>query len=411
MPATITLVRHAETAANAAGRWQGAGNTPFSERGCDQLARLVTRLVDPPADIVIASDLGRAEASVRALGLDYETDARWREPSVGGWEGLSFEEIRAQNPAQLMALLDGEDVPLGGGERLSEVADRLVAAFTDLVGRVGEDGTALVVSHGIALLTLVPAILGVARPAPLQLMANTAVTTFSINAHGPHMVRYNDTSHLAGHPPVRPGETTLVLVRHGETVANVERRWQGHSDWPLTEVGERQATRAAAALPPVDAVYTSPLTRAAQTAADIGELQGLPVVVDERLMEIGFGGWENLTSAEIEATDPAGYARLNAGEDIVRGSTGETFLSVRQRMSEAMADIAGRHPGGTVAVVCHGGASRAYVTGVLGMGFTERLRIGSLDNTAFGRVVYGERGPVLGAWNMAPHLGVAGDTP
>ena len=409
MPARITLVRHAETAANAAGLWQGATNTPFSARGEDQLARLAMRLRGAIPDVVVASDLGRAAGSAGALGFDFESDARWREPNVGEWEGLTYDEIRARHPAELAALMNGEDVALGGGERLSDVAVRLSGAFADLVTEVGEDGSALVVSHGLALLTLVSSILGTPAPAPLQLMANTGVTAFSVNSHGPQLIRYNDTSHLAEQPAHREGETTILLIRHGETAANVERRWQGHADWPLTEDGEAQAERVAAALPPLDVIFSSPLARARQTALAVAGHQGVPLHEDERLKEIGFGSWENKTKVEIEAADSEGYARLLSGEDVARGGTGETFLGVRRRMTEAIESIVAAHPGGTVGVVSHGGASRAYLTGVLGIAFGDRNRLRSLDNTAFGRIVYGRRGPFLASWNTAPHLDAARD--
>lgn len=406
MPARITLVRHAETAANAAGRWQGATDTQFSDRGRDQLQRLAARLEGSPPDLVVTSDLGRAASTAAALGHPFTPDPRWREPNVGEWEGLTFDEIRRRNPEQLAALMDGRDVALGGGERLSDVAARLDAAFGAVVAQVGHEGSALVVSHGLALLTLVAAVLGTPRPAPLRLMANTGVTSFSVNSIGPQLVRYNDTSHLTEHPSAREGETTVVLVRHGETAANVEQRWQGHTDWPLTADGEEQAGRVGLELPELDAVYSSPLLRARQTALAIADHHDLPIREDDRLKEIGFGAWENLTRAEIEAADGAGFARLLAGEDVVRGVTGETFTGVRRRMTEAIESIVARHRGGTVAVVTHGGASRAYLTGVLGIPFGNRNRLRSLDNTAFGRIVYGSRGPALVSWNAQPHLDV-----
>lgn len=357
-------------------------------------------------DFVVASDLGRAASTAEALGYPFTADVRWREPNVGEWEGLTFDEIRSRHPEQLAALMDGHDVALGGGERLSDVAARLDTAFAEVIAAAGEDGTALVVSHGLALLTLVSSVLDTLRPAPLRLMANTAVTLFSVNSIGPQLVRYNDTSHLAEHPVARDGETTVMLVRHGETAANVEQRWQGHTDWPLTDEGEAQASKVGAELPELDAVYSSPLLRARQTALAIADHHGLPIHEDDRLKEIGFGAWENMTRAEIEAADAAGFARLLAGEDVARGVTGETFMGVRRRMTGAIESIVARHRGGTVAVVSHGGASRAYLTGVLGIEFADRNRIRSLDNTAFGRIVHGRRGPTLVSWNAQPHLDV-----
>lgn len=403
MAARIILVRHAETVANAARLWQGATNTAFSPRGRDQLGRLTTRLGDEPIDLVVSSDLGRAEATAGAFRADFETDPRWREPNVGDWEGLTYEEIRERFPDDLAALLRGEDVSMGGGERLSGVAARLVEAFETIVVRIGDRGTAVVVSHGIALSTLVATLLEARPPAPLALMANTGMTVFEVGDRGPQLVSYNDAAHL-GHVTVRPGETHLVLIRHGETAANVELRWQGHSDWPLNPAGEEQATTLAHDLPTLEAVYSSPLRRARTTAEVIARVQGLDVKVDDELKEIGFGGWENMTTHEIADADPTGWERLMAEEDLARGGTGETFRGVRDRMTRTLGAIAGAHRGGVVGVVSHGGATRAFAVGLLGLEFPARHRIRSLGNTAVARIVYSRRGAVIAAWNAAWRL-------
>lgn len=404
MAKRIVLIRHAETTANEEGRWQGATDTTFSDRGRDQLARLRATTAELAPAIVMSSDLPRAEGSARALGFEPDVDARWREPNVGEWEGLTFAEISERYPGALEALLAGEDVPLGGGERLSSVADRVADGFAELSERLDDGETAVVVSHGLALLTLMAHVVGTRRPAPIQLMTNTGLTTFSVNEHGPQLTTYNDTSHLAAEPPRRPGETHVVLIRHGETPANIEQRWQGHEDWPLTELGHDQARQLAATLPPLAAIYSSPLSRAHDTASAVATAQATGVVVVAELKEIGFGTWENKTRAEIEEEDPGAFEQLRNGVDIVRGRTGETFTAVRERMTRAIDEIVGAHAGETVAIVSHGGASRAYLTGVLGLEFPDRNRLRSLGNTAFGRVVYGTRGPRLAAWNAAPHL-------
>src|SRR5579864_752368 len=106
-----------------------------------------------------------------------------------------------------------------------------------------------------------------------------------------------------GGTPVR-----ILLARHGETVFNVEGRWQGQSDSPLTERGRAQARELARALAdePITAVYTSDLGRAAQTAAEVARVHGLDVVMDVRLREIHVGEWTGKGRAEIEASWPDG---------------------------------------------------------------------------------------------------------
>lgn len=408
MAKRIILVRHAQTTANLEHRWQGATDTSFTDQGHDQLRRLGRRLAPLEPRAVVSSDLGRAQASAVAVGFAPTVDPRWREPNVGAWEGLTFAEIEAAFPGRLASLLDGEDVPLGGGERLSDVGERIAEAFFELCEQLGDGETAVAVSHGLALLALLATLLGTRRPIPVQLMSNTGVTTVSINSHGPQLISYNDTSHLTDDRPGRTGETHVVLIRHGETPANLEQRWQGHADWELTDHGRSQARHLADTLPALAAIYSSPLRRAHDTALAVGSAQGTEVSVLDELKEIGFGEWENLTRAEIEALDPIAMEQLRGGVDIIRGGSGETFTGVRDRMTAALQSIVDEHRGETIGVVSHGGASRAYLTGVLGLGFPERNRLRSLGNTAFGRIAYGERGPRLVAWNAAPHLEALG---
>ena len=274
-PARIVVVRHGETGANRAGLWQGATDTELTDDGRDQVRRLGEVIAADPPDLVVSSDLGRAVSTAEALGLPFETDPRWREADLGVWEGRPFDEIMRSHADDLAALARGDDIALGGGERISGVAERTTDAFEQLAGRVGPGGTAVVVSHGVAIVTLVASVVGIARPAPLRLMANTGIGAFSVGARGVQLLSYNDTAHLDDDPPRRPGDTDLVLIRHGETSANVEQRWQGHGDWPLNEVGLAQAADAAVGVPRLDALYTSPLLRALHTAEAIAEAQRL----------------------------------------------------------------------------------------------------------------------------------------
>ena len=95
----------------------------------------------------------------------------------------------------------------------------------------------------------------------------------------------------------------LILVRHGETEWNAQRRYQGHSDVPLSALGRRQAARAAERLAAlkIDAVYTSDLGRALETAEIIAEQRGLEVCAEPRLRELNFGVFEGLTFDEAQA--------------------------------------------------------------------------------------------------------------
>jgi broad specificity phosphatase PhoE len=144
--------------------------------------------------------------------------------------------------------------------------------------------------------------------------------------------------------------TRILVVRHGQSEWNADGRWQGQENPPLTELGRRQARHAAAAVGAVDAVYASPLDRAATTAHLIAETVGIgPIILVPGLMERHAGEWQGLTRDQIDQAYP-GY--LEAGE---RPPGWEDDEAVEQRVMEALADIATEHPGGHVLAVAHAG--------------------------------------------------------
>ena len=404
MAASVTLIRHAETTANVARLWQGQTNTEFSPSGYSQLEALAKRMAGAEYDLVVASDLGRTIATAEAVGLPFDTDERWREINVGDWEGLTYEQINERDSDRWQSFLEGRDVRLGGGERVSDVRNRITSVHHELVEQIGPNGSALVITHGLATVMAFHGALGVTTPMSIRVPVNTSLSTMESADPDTHtMVRYNDAAHLdLDEPPGHDGETRVVLVRHGQTEGNLSEHWQGHLDSPLTLLGEGQTERLGAKPPRVDVVYSSPQGRAYRTAESFGR----PVNPNDELKEIAFGSWEGSTADEIRLADPEAFRQIRElGIDVARGGTGETFGGVRGRMTRAIEGFVKRHPGRRIAVVSHGGSTRAYMSGVLGLDFPAvRNAIRGLDNTAMAHVGYDKKGPALIAWNIAPHL-------
>jgi probable phosphoglycerate mutase len=153
--------------------------------------------------------------------------------------------------------------------------------------------------------------------------------------------------------------TTILLVRHGETDWNRERRWQGHADRPLNDTGRAQARALAellAAEPP-DAIVSSDLGRARETAEIVGARIGVAVELDSRLREVDVGEWSGLTAAEVEQRFPDGLRRRLAGG--TGWERGETYEQLHERVVAALHEIAAAAGEGRVLVVTHGGAMRA----------------------------------------------------
>ena len=144
--------------------------------------------------------------------------------------------------------------------------------------------------------------------------------------------------------------TTLILVRHGETDWNRDGIWQGHGDPPLNDLGRRQAAELAERLADVavDALYSSDLRRAYETAEIIGVAKGLEITVEPDLREIDIGAWSGLTHAQIAERFP-GMERHD----------GEASDAFDARAVGVLTRIARAHEGGHVLVVTHGGVIRA----------------------------------------------------
>ena len=152
--------------------------------------------------------------------------------------------------------------------------------------------------------------------------------------------------------------TTLVLVRHGETDWNRENRFQGHTDVPLNEAGREQARALAQDLElgSVDAIYSSPLIRAHETALILAERYDLPVGGIDALMEVDVGSWSGLTRAEVESLFPHGFRRwLEYGHG---WDDGESYDELGARVVSGLLRIAEAHPHRTVLAVTHGGPIR-----------------------------------------------------
>lgn len=175
--------------------------------------------------------------------------------------------------------------------------------------------------------------------------------------------------------------TTIVLWRHGLTEWNRSDRVQGQLDIGLTETGREQAGSAAARLATVspDAIVSSDLRRAVDTAGALAALTGLPVETDSRLRERYFGQWQALSLSEIAQRWPEECARWRAG-DPSPGCGIESFEDLGKRVAEALRDVADRHVGHTVVVSTHGGAARAGSAALLGWPADVARTLATLSN-------------------------------
>lgn len=161
----------------------------------------------------------------------------------------------------------------------------------------------------------------------------------------------------------------IILLRHGETTWNIEGRYQGQEDTPLSERGKRQGEKAALALKdiPIDRAISSPLSRSYETCRMAAEYHHLTVAKDERLTEISHGLWEGIHADEIEARYPKEFHLWHTHPEQVQMPEGECLEDVRKRVRQAFDEYAARYDGETVLVAAHDAVNKAIICDLLGL--------------------------------------------
>lgn len=184
-------------------------------------------------------------------------------------------------------------------------------------------------------------------------------------------------------------ETIIDMMRHGEPVGG--KMYRGQLDHPLSDRGWRQMREAVADRCPWDAVVSSPLRRCIEFARELSDRHGLPLSVDERLKEIGFGEWEGCTSAELMERDPEILMRFWTDPLHNTPPGAETLTVFAERITAAWQDILDTHAGRHVLVVGHAGQMRMTLRHLLDMPLDRMFRF-QIGNAALIRVAVSRGG-------------------
>lgn len=178
--------------------------------------------------------------------------------------------------------------------------------------------------------------------------------------------------------------TRLYILRHGQTEWNRDNnRYCGCSDIGLSEEGHRQAENVSRWIEKlhVDYVYSSPMIRAAETAAYIAARHQIEVQMEAGIREIDYGKWEGLTLDEIQTAYPDNWSKWFENPGNTRaGTNGESASQVFFRFERTIRELCDRHKGANVVIVSHSAASRMFLSGVLGMPM-QAYRTLTLHNT------------------------------
>jgi broad specificity phosphatase PhoE len=198
----------------------------------------------------------------------------------------------------------------------------------------------------------------------------------------------------------------LMLVRHGETEWNVQRRYQGQSDVPLSEIGNQQAESIAGRLAgqEIDVIYASDLKRAWQTAQVIAAQIGLDLISEPRLRELKFGILEGLTFEEAEEKYPE---MITAWLDDFNNTPerAETIDMFNARIVSLLDDLKRNHDEQVVLLVGHGGSLSEILRVVLGLSPEKRWYI-QMENASLSEVLIAKDYVALNRLNDTCHLAV-----
>ena len=389
--AEVWLVRHARTEADTEGIWVGRTDGGVDAVGSEQIAALTARLGGSRFELVLSSPLQWARDTAAVFG-----------------DPIIEHDLREIDQGRMDDLTDGDEAPPETtGETPEQTSARIESVIDRLFDRLQPGERAVVVSHAAVLDAMTQRWFGRDRSGRRLggLTDNTGITRLVRRFGTNRLVSFNDTGHLGPRPTavsdalVR-GQAAMVLIRHGQTRANVERRWQGQSDWGLDEIGRRQAAALAEWYGRPDRVVSSPLGRALETARSWGSE---PEVIDG-LVELGFGEWEGLTVEEVRSRYSALFDQIyREGQDLPRGSTGESWEQLTSRFQAAI-DSINPARGQLTAVVTHGAAIRSYLADLSGTGWAAAGGWETPANCSVTHLVFGEQGPLIVDYSSGIHL-------
>ena len=205
--------------------------------------------------------------------------------------------------------------------------------------------------------------------------------------------------------------TQIIVLRHGETAWNVEGRYQGHLDSPLTAPGVAQSKAVARRLRALQfsALYSSDLGRARQTADLVGAATGHAIQLESGLRERHLGLFQGILKEEVPSRFPREFDDFRrAGPDYVIPE-GESARQRYQLITACLEQLASRHAGETVVVVAHGGTLSVLLRYVLGipLEIPRRFRV---TNAAFNRFTRENDRWYLETWGDTSHLQTIGSS-
>lgn len=203
--------------------------------------------------------------------------------------------------------------------------------------------------------------------------------------------------------------SNIILMRHGQTLWNLEKRFQGSGDSPLTEEGRQQAVLVSKRLEKYDikAIYSSPRKRAIETAVPTSQRLSLPIQTHPGLGEISLGKWEGKTYDEIKRLYPNEYQSFfNDPTSFCGVDGGESLIEVRDRAVKTVEEIAENHSHKTVLIVSHAITIRLLLTHYMEASLKELWKVADITQTSLSKIDFSGHLPKVTMSGNSDHLHV-----
>lgn len=373
----FTYLRHGESTGNQDGTVQGQYDFPLTANGVSQVRELAQRWLSLGVvfDQIISSPLTRAlstsETIQSVMGIPIRTDPVWMERDCGECQGLSHEEFNLKFPRP--AFIQLYDLFGKTGESEWQLYLRAGTALQSLF--LNPPGRYLIVSHGGILNKVLHTIFGIKLQADFQglhfYLNNTAYTRvrYSSDRNQWQMLNYVQPQKvsLGSQNNTREGYR-FTFIRHAESQGNINKIFQGQSETPLTEVGLGQADSIGNYFRDTkkrfDRVFSSPQSRALQTAEIICSKISHPIETSDLLKEINNGNLAGLNGDEIDSRFPRREDRTNPYLPV--GENGESWLELYLRAMKVV-DWLFSNPPGDYLIISHGAMLNAVLWSILGI--------------------------------------------
>ncbi|NMF57145.1 histidine phosphatase family protein [Pseudanabaena yagii] len=435
MSTRVVIVRHGESNFNILSKIQGRGNydrpelqSVLTDKGKHQAKLAGRALSNLGIDVAYASPLVRAQHTAQIILSEnfqppvLNTTEGLLEIDLSEWESMIASDVKEQFPEKYHFWQnEPEKFQLGDRYPILDLFEQAKALWAEILPK-HEDKTILLVGHSGINRALICSAIGI----PVSLyhnihQANCAISVLNFQGSsindGVQLESLNLVSHLqdlteSPLPPLKKKHNgpRLLLVRHGETEWNRQKRFQGQIDVPLNNNGHAQARRASEFLAKVkiDKAFSSPMLRPKDTALEIlSKHPNIKLELFDELKEISHGLWEGKFEHEIEAEFAGQLALWQSQPETVQMPEGENLQQVWDRVAVIWQKIVESVPAGeTALVVAHDAVNKAILC--LLFGFTpEQFWIFKQGNGGVSVIDYpqGAQGkPVLQSCNITTHL-------